>query len=357
MTKETRCPECGVATTAEQASAGTCPACMLELGLDQPETRTALAEPLSSATREVRFLPGTTVGRRYRIVSLLGRGGMGEVYRADDLKLGQPVALKFIHSSSGHDHRIEFLLKEVKIARQVSHLNVCRVYDIGEIEGVDFLSMEYVDGEDLSSLLKRIGRLPRDKALQIARQICSGLQAAHDEGILHRDLKPANVMIDGRGRAKITDFGLAGLEESFAAGDICSGTPAYMAPEQFEGKEVDNTVDFYAMGCLAYELLTGVPLFDEPSLSAMITRKMSWSILERSAINANISDELYDVLQKTLSKDPADRLLSPELLGQWAAPLDRDIVASSEWNVYSISRASTVQVDQDDDKPHRTDGG
>ena len=150
-------------------------------------------------------LPGTVrarhlLGGRYRIVGLLGNGGMGEVYRADDLTLGQPVALKFLPESLVRDE--EWLTRfrnEVRAARQVSHPNVCRVYDIGEADGQTFLSMEYVDGEDLASLLRRIGRLPPDKAAEMARGLCAGLAAAHDKGVLHRDLKPANVMIDGTG--------------------------------------------------------------------------------------------------------------------------------------------------------------
>jgi len=140
------------------------------------------------------------LGGRYRIVGLLGRGGMGEVYRADDLKLGQAVALKFLPAVVESDaERLQRFLNEVKIARQISHPNVCRVYDVGEVDGHHYLSMEYVDGEDLAHLLRRIGRLPGDKAVQIARQLCAGLAAAHDKGVLHRDLKPANVMLDGEG--------------------------------------------------------------------------------------------------------------------------------------------------------------
>jgi serine/threonine-protein kinase len=161
-----------------------------------------------AAATETRFLPGTLLAERYRIVGPLGKGGMGEVYRADDLKLGQPVALKFLPPGFERDaDRLQRFLAEVRTARQVSHANVCRVYDAGEAGGQHFLSMEFVDGEDLSSLLRRIGRVPRDKAVQIARQLCAGLAAAHESGVLHRDLKPANVMIDGRGRARITDFG------------------------------------------------------------------------------------------------------------------------------------------------------
>jgi serine/threonine-protein kinase len=181
----------------------------------------------SSSADQGRFIPGTVLVKRYRIIGLLGRGGMGEVYRADDLKLGQPVALKFLPRGLEKDEgRLQRFLNEVRMALKVSHPNVCRVYDISEFEGQHFISMEYVDGEDLASLLRRIGRLPKDKAIQAARQVCAGLAAAHDQGVLHRDLKPANVMIDGRGQVKIADFGLAGLDDSIeGAGQDCRFRP------------------------------------------------------------------------------------------------------------------------------------
>src|ERR1043166_9548041 len=185
--------------------------------LDQPLTSSAKSPDKRSLTSldsidDARFVPGTILADRYRIVGLLGKGGMGEVYRADDLKLGQAVALKFLpdHLLSDGAALARFH-REVRVARQVSHRNVCRVYDIGETNGRHFLSMEYIKGEELSSLLRRIGRLPVDKSIQLARQICAGLNAAHDIGVLHRDLKPANVMIDDQGNARILDFGLAGL--------------------------------------------------------------------------------------------------------------------------------------------------
>jgi serine/threonine-protein kinase len=195
---------------------------------------------------------------RYRIVGLLGRGGMGEVYRADDLKLGQTVALKFLPPGFDTDpDRLQRFLDEVRTARQVSHTNVCRIYDAGEADGQHFLSMEYVDGEDLASLLRRIGHLPKEKAIQIARQLCAGLAASHEIGVLHRDLKPSNIMIDGRGRARITDFGLAAFAETIGGAEIRSGTPDYMAPEQLAGKEVSVRSDIYALGLVLYELFTG----------------------------------------------------------------------------------------------------
>src|SRR5437016_8716652 len=137
---------------------------------------------------EGRFVPGTLLGGRYRIIGLLGRGGMGEVYRATDLTLGQPVALKFLPEEAARNQRLlERFHGEVRVARLVSHPNVCRVYDIGEVEGIPFISMEYIDGEDLASLLTRIGRLPSDNAIETARKLCAGLAAAHDRGIIHRD--------------------------------------------------------------------------------------------------------------------------------------------------------------------------
>jgi len=165
---------------------------------DRSGHRTSTSSSPSSDSDHGRFVPGTLLLGRYRILGLLGRGGMGEVYRADDLKLGQTVALKFLPPDLAQDAgRLARFHAEVRLARQVSHPSVCRVYDLGDLDGQPFLSMEYIDGEDLSTLLRRIGRLPEDKATEVARQICAGLAAAHERGVVHRDLKPGNVMIDG----------------------------------------------------------------------------------------------------------------------------------------------------------------
>jgi serine/threonine protein kinase len=205
---------------------------------------------------EGRFPPGVILAQRYRIVSLLGRGGMGEVYRANDLLLGQSVALKFLlPAATASESALSRFRSEVRTARKVSHPNVCRVYDIGEVDGLTYLTMEYVDGEDLASLLRRIGKIPQEKALEIARKLCAGLAAAHDQGIVHRDLKPGNIMLDGKGQVRITDFGLASLAEQVS--DIRSGTPAYMAPEQHAGTEVTAKSDIYALGVVLHELFTG----------------------------------------------------------------------------------------------------
>jgi serine/threonine-protein kinase len=174
------------------------------------------------------------------------------------------VALKFLPDEAARDQGLlERFKNEVRIARRVSHPNVCRVYDVGDVEGHTFFTMEYVDGEDLASLLRRIGRLPEDKALDIARQLCAGLAAAHAKGVLHRDLKPANIMLDGRGQVVVTDFGLAGVADQIQGAEVRSGTPAYMAPEQLAGKEVSTRSDIYSLGLVLYEVFTGKRAFSE----------------------------------------------------------------------------------------------
>ena len=210
--------------------------------------------------------PELRLAGRYRIVSLLGKGGMGEVFRAEDLKLNQTVALKFLPVAMHEDEnaRARFY-QEVRLAREISHPNVCRVFDVGEMDGRLFLTMEYVDGEDLSSLLRRIGQFPQAKGLDIARQMCAGLAAAHDHGVLHRDLKPGNIMLDGRGRVRITDFGLAALSGNMGGEEVSAGTPAYMAPEQLAGVEVTQRSDIYSLGLVMYEIFTGKKAYEAAS--------------------------------------------------------------------------------------------
>src|SRR5687767_3472088 len=254
-----RCPSCGISNADSQRFCGACGAAIAQ---SEAETVAGPA-PSRPVVGAAGFVPGQMFAGRYRVVGLLGRGGMGEVYRADDLKLGQPVALKFLPRDVAHDaDRLERFLTEVRLSLRVTHPNVCRVFDIGQLDERHFLSMEFVDGEDLASLLRRIGRLPEDKAVEIARQLCAGLAAAHDEGVLHRDLKPANIMIDGRGRAKITDFGLAGATAGISGRDARAGTPQYMAPEQVAGRELSERTDLYALGLVLYEIFTGKRAFE-----------------------------------------------------------------------------------------------
>lgn len=265
--------------------------------------------PRSSGRRAAvsRFTPGTLLGDRYRIVAILGSGGMGEVYRADDLKLGQQVALKFLPEHVGADpHRLERLYAEVRIGRQVSHPNVCRLYDIGEWEGHHFLAMEYVDGEDLASLLRRIGKLPHDKAVELARDICAGLAAAHGIGIVHRDLKPANIMIDGRGTARITDFGLAAVAEELVERREIVGTPLYMAPEQLTGSNVSAKTDLYALGLILFEMFTGRRLF-ESAPADLAARRSATRSQSLSGHTRELDPAIQRVILRCLEEQPEAR--------------------------------------------------
>jgi serine/threonine-protein kinase len=268
----------------------------------------ATSLPASSTPDEGRFVPGTLVAGRYRIVSLLGRGGMGEVYRATDLTLSQPVALKFL-PDSGPDHQraLERFHSEVRIARQVSHPNVCRVYDVGEADGMPYISMEYVDGEDLASLLQRIGRLPADKALEIARKICAGVAAAHDKGVIHRDLKPANIMLDRRGNVVVMDFGLAAVADQLRGAEARSGTPAYMAPEQLRGEQVTAKSDIYALGMLLYEIFTGKRAYEASTMAELIRLQEGAQITSMSSIAAEIDPTVEKAIRRCLDPDPAKR--------------------------------------------------
>jgi serine/threonine-protein kinase len=260
---------------------------------------------------EGRFLPGRLLAGRYRIIALLGRGGMGEVYRADDLTLGQPVALKFLPEEASKDETLlERFRNEVRLSRRVSHPNVCRVYDVGEVDGHTFFTMEYVDGEDLASLLRRIGRLPADKALEIACQLCAGLAAAHAKGVLHRDLKPANIMLDGRGQVVVTDFGLAGLVDQIPGSDVRSGTPAYMAPEQLEGKEVNTKSDIYSLGLVLYEIFTGKRAFSVESLPELVRARSESAPSKPSTLVKDLDPAVERVILRCLEADPANRMSS-----------------------------------------------
>lgn len=248
---------------------------------------------------------GTVVGDRYRIIERLGKGSMGEVYRAEDLRIGQDVALKFLSGcgpSSGADH--DALLNEIRIARRVTHPNVCRLHDLGEIDGLPFVSMEYIRGEDLHALLQRVGAPQADKAVQMARQICSGLQAAHEQGVLHRDLKPANVLVDSRGNVRITDFGIAAAEDR--ADDTPAGSPAYMAPELFAGGSASTASDVFSLGLVLYELFTGRRLYDADSMTTLL--EMHRRPIEPPSAHApQIDRRVEAVIEACLRRDPESR--------------------------------------------------
>ncbi len=297
-----RCPAC------EREAAATdrfCGGCGAVLPTAEPAPTGPYEPPPAAATGPGGFAPGQVLASRYCVVAPLGRGGMGEVYRADDLALGQAVALKFLPPGlAGDANRLTRFRKEVAAARNVSHPNVCRVYDLTEHEGQPFLSMEFIDGEDLASLLRRVGRLSEEKGLEVARQLCAALAAVHDRGLLHRDLKPANVMLDGRGKVRLADFGLAAVAGE--AQDIRSGTPAYMAPEQLAGREVTTRSDIYALGLVLYEVFTGRPAFPARDRDELL-RQQAEATPPPSSHLSGINPAVERVILRCLEREPKDR--------------------------------------------------
>jgi eukaryotic-like serine/threonine-protein kinase len=243
------------------------------------------------------FTPGEVFAGRYRMVERIGRGGMGDVWRATDLVLNTEVALKVIESASLAAR--ERIFTEVRLARQITHPAVCRVFDIGESDGVVFFSMELVRGEDLAALLRRVGRLPQEKVIEIGRQLCAGLAAAHAQGVLHRDLKPANVLIDDDGFVRISDFGIA-IPRTEAGRHSFTGTPAYMAPEQrTPGMPVSERTDVYSLGLVLYDLLVG---------GRGRPRDLGTAPLPRpSTLLPNIDPRLETLIMAALSTDPEHR--------------------------------------------------
>ena len=307
-TGETKCPACGLSIDDGSAETAVLP------DDRQGNTPTKLSNPskrnktpLTTGSR-ARFVSGSVLAGRYRIVGLIGKGGMGEVYKAEDLELDLTGALKFLPAEFSKDE--EFLSRfrgEVRTARQVSHPNVCRVFDIGEVDGLYYISMEFIDGDDFSQLLRRIGRLPSDKAAEISRQICFGLHAVHEAGFLHRDLKPANIIIDSNGKARITDFGIAGFERDVQGMESRVGTPAYMSPEQVTGKEVTQRSDIYSLGLLLYEIFTGKQAVEADSLDEIIRRQKTTTPPHPSELVEQIDPLVDKIISRCLENDPKYR--------------------------------------------------
>lgn len=255
---------------------------------------------------------GAVLGDRYRITRLLGRGGMGAVYLADDLRLAQPVALKLLPPALARDpKRLAQFHNEVSLARQISHPNVCRVYDVSEIDGRWFLSMEYVDGEDLAAALVRRGPIPEHEAVELSRQICAGLAAVHARGVLHRDLKPANVMLNKAGHPQLMDFGIA---TTGAVDDVREGTPTYMAPEQLLGEPVTASSDIYALGLMMYEIFTGQRVF--PSNTPLDTLVAHHRSTSPPAIDLTriANARVREAIARCLDRDPSRRPPSVQAL-------------------------------------------
>jgi predicted Ser/Thr protein kinase len=271
---------------------------------------------------------GPDFGERYRVLATVGKGGMGEVFRAYDAELRTEVALKIVHGDEPADGAvIARFRREVALARKVTSPNVLRVYDLAEYGGLQFLSMEYVDGEDLGALLRRERRLPLERALAIFRQVCVGLIAAHEQGIVHRDLKPHNVLVDHDDHVRVADFGLARSigESGMTVSGAVLGSPAYMSPEQVKGEEVDARSDIYSLGVMLYQLVTGVAPFQGASAHEVMEARLHSRPKPMREVSPDVPPHIQEVAARCLELVPADRYPSvAALLAELMPPSRRD---------------------------------
>src|SRR5450755_1607389 len=305
------------------------------------------AENLSSTTF---FAPGTLLSARYQVLRILGQGGMGAVYQARDQELDRIIALKVIRPELASNPSILARFKqELILSRNVTHKNVVRIFDLGEAEGTKFITMEYVEGEDLRAILRRKGKFHSKEAVAVIQQICRALEAAHSEGVIHRDLKPQNVMLDPQGRVVVMDFGLARSLEApgMTQTGALVGTLEYMSPEQAMGAELDQRSDLFAVGLIFYELLTGKTPYKADTAIASLMRRTQERALPASDIDASLPKSLSVVVARCLERDPKLRYRNAqELLQQldaWKGNPSISAVALSRMSSSSSSRGS-VQI-------------
>jgi len=299
-----KCPECQFENPADTRFCGNCGTKIILLD-DVPDSHTKTSRiPIKDMDR------GTTIANRYEIIEELGRGGMGNVYRVVDKKINEEMALKLLHPViAAEEKTIARFKNELKLARKITHKNVCRMYDLNEEKGTPYITMEYVAGEDLKSMIKMTGQLSAGRAISIAKQICEGLAEAHHLGVVHRDLKSRNIMIDKEGNARIMDFGIArSLKAEGITGDgIMVGTPEYMCPEQVKGEETDQRSDIYSLGIVLFEMVAGkIPFEGDTSLSIALKHKTEEPPNPQD-FNAQIPEGLSTVILKCLEKEKEKR--------------------------------------------------
>lgn len=306
-----KCPECHFENPEDTRFCGNC-----GIKLDSPE-EISRTETKTFPQFGEELPTGSLFAQRYQVIEELGRGGMGRVYKVIDKEIEETVALKLLRAEIAADEKtIKRFRNELKFARKVSHKNVCRMFDLNKKGKAHFITMEYVPGENLKSMIRMMGNLSVGKTILIARQVCEGLAEAHKLGVVHRDLKPSNIMIDKQGNVRIMDFGIA---RSLEAKDITDkgamiGTPKYMAPEQVEGREVDQSSDIYALGVILYEMLTGrVPFEGDTNLEIALKHKTEVPRQPRMW-NPHLPDSLNRAVLKCLEKDKDNRYQSAEEL-------------------------------------------
>jgi serine/threonine protein kinase len=259
---------------------------------------------------------GSRFAGRYDIQEVLGSGGMGVVYRAFDREVGEPVALKALRPELGRldSTVLERFRQELRLARRITHRNVVRTYDLGEVNGTYYITMELVRGATVAALIREAGRLAVPATLTIGKQVCRALEVAHEEGIVHRDIKPQNLLVDPTGFLKIMDFGIARLAErppgagqALTEAGVVVGTPLYMAPEQLLGRPVDCRADLYATGAVLFECLTGRRVFEAPSLGALLARHLEDIAPDPRELNAEIPEALSRAILRALARRPEER--------------------------------------------------
>jgi len=307
---------------------------------EKPEITETLETPKEELTR------GTMFAGRYEIIEELGKGGMGRVYRVEDTKLKQEVALKFIKPEIARDKKtIERFRNELKLARNIRHKNVCGMFDLSEAEGTHFITMEYIRGEDLKGFIHRSGQLAVGTAVRIAKQVCEGLSEAHKRGVVHRDLKPGNIMIDKEGNAQIMDFGIArSLEAKRITGaGMMLGTPEYMSPEQAEVKEVDKRSDIYSLGVILFEMVTGrVPFEGETPLGIAMKHK-SETPKDPKELNAQIPGDFSQVILKCLEKDREKRYQNVEKILDKLTKIEKGILSTERISIERKPEAEKIK--------------
>ena len=311
------CPKCRLSNPETSRFCADCGTSLPTSKEIRPEVTETLQTPIKELTT------GSTFANRYQVIEELGKGGMGRVYKVYDTKIKEKVALKLIKPEVASDKEtIERFNNELRLARKIGHRNVCRMFDLGDVEGAHFITMEYVHGEDLKSMIRMAAGLSIGAVLSIGKQVCDGLAEAHSLGVVHRDLKPQNIMIDKGGNAKIMDFGIARSMKGkgITGPGVMIGTPEYMSPEQAEAKEIDHRSDIYSLGIILYEMATGrVPFEGDTALSIAIKHKGEIPKNPKQ-FNPNIPDDLSGVILKCLEKDRAKRYQSA---GEVRSELDR----------------------------------
>ncbi|HEX9688520.1 MAG TPA: protein kinase [Thermoanaerobaculia bacterium] len=306
---------------------------------------TAAGEATSATPAvEVPHTSGSVIGGRYRVEQVLGFGGMGVVYRARDLKLDSEIALKRIRPDRFSPERRETLRHEIILARKVTHENVCRVYDLVEIAGEEFVSMEYLPGCTLKEVEQKEKILPLGRGLAIAKGMCSGLAAAHRIGVLHRDLKPENVMVSDDGKPRLMDFGIAVESGGFVPqGETIPGTPQFLAPELLQGGSPSVRTDVYAMGVVLYEMFTGRVPIDDDNTARLVRRIVREKPPSVRSLRPDLPPELAHILDRAIAKDPEARFPDADALADAIAAFEGQVLDRVLAEV-SVTRAKMIKL-------------